>query len=190
VGTTYNYAYNKRGRLAELSIGSTVTADYTYDGLERLAIRTTENMTPAGAGNAPPLGLARCRPGSVRSAEFARVSLSLPPSARARRAATTACWPPSPSPFSRIAPRQRSSRGAVDGRRRRFPFSLSPFSFSPVRARLVGAAAGEGAPSYGVIANDGPNSAALSTFAAFARLAFAIIPHRYGRHGRTDMPNG
>jgi RHS repeat-associated protein len=47
-GTTYNYSYNKRGRLAELSIGSTVTADYSYDGLERLAIRTTQNMTPAG----------------------------------------------------------------------------------------------------------------------------------------------
>lgn len=25
-----------------------VTADYTYDGLERLAIRVTQNMTPAG----------------------------------------------------------------------------------------------------------------------------------------------
>jgi RHS repeat-associated protein len=46
--TTYNYAYNKRNRLAELTIGSTVTANYTYDGLERLAIRTTSNMTPAG----------------------------------------------------------------------------------------------------------------------------------------------
>jgi YD repeat-containing protein len=46
--TTYNYAYNNRGRLAELTIGSTVTADYTYDGPERLAIRTTSNMTPAG----------------------------------------------------------------------------------------------------------------------------------------------
>ena len=46
--TTYNYVYNKRNRLAELDIGSTVTADYTYDGLERLAIRTTQNMTPAG----------------------------------------------------------------------------------------------------------------------------------------------
>ena len=32
-GTTYNYGYNKRGRLAELDIGSTVTANYTYDGL-------------------------------------------------------------------------------------------------------------------------------------------------------------
>ena len=47
-GTTYNYSYNNRGRLSELSIGSTVTADYTYDGLERLAIRTTQNMTPVG----------------------------------------------------------------------------------------------------------------------------------------------
>jgi RHS repeat-associated protein len=47
-GTAYNYSYNNRGRLAELSIGSTVTADYTYDGLERLAIRTIQNMTPAG----------------------------------------------------------------------------------------------------------------------------------------------
>ena len=46
--TAYNYRYNKRGRLDELTIGSTVTADYTYDGLERLAIRTTANMTPAG----------------------------------------------------------------------------------------------------------------------------------------------
>jgi RHS repeat-associated protein len=46
--TAYNYAYNNRGRLAELDIGSTVTADYTYDGLERLAIRATSNMTPAG----------------------------------------------------------------------------------------------------------------------------------------------
>ena len=36
------------GRLDELAIGSTVTADYTYDGLERMAIRTTSNMTPAG----------------------------------------------------------------------------------------------------------------------------------------------
>ncbi len=48
-GTTYNYNYNNRGRLAELSIGSTVTADYVYDGLDRLAIRTTQNTTPAGS---------------------------------------------------------------------------------------------------------------------------------------------
>jgi RHS repeat-associated protein len=48
VGTTYNYRYNKRGRLDQLSVGSTVTADYIYDGLERMALRTTQNMTPAG----------------------------------------------------------------------------------------------------------------------------------------------
>lgn len=46
--TAYNYHYNNRNRLDQLSIGSTVTADYVYDGLERLAIRTTQNMTPAG----------------------------------------------------------------------------------------------------------------------------------------------
>jgi YD repeat-containing protein len=47
-GATYTYRYNKRGRLDELTVGATVTADYSYDGLERLAIRTTQNMTPAG----------------------------------------------------------------------------------------------------------------------------------------------
>jgi RHS repeat-associated protein len=46
--TVYHYHYNNRDRLDELTIGSTVTADYTYDGLERLAIRTTQNMSPAG----------------------------------------------------------------------------------------------------------------------------------------------
>jgi RHS repeat-associated protein len=46
--TAYNYHYNNRNRLDELMIGSTVTADYVYDGLERLAIRTTQNMVPAG----------------------------------------------------------------------------------------------------------------------------------------------
>jgi RHS repeat-associated protein len=47
-GTTYNYTYNNRGRLSELAIDTTVTADYTYDGRERMAIRSTQNMTPAG----------------------------------------------------------------------------------------------------------------------------------------------
>jgi RHS repeat-associated protein len=47
-GTVYHYRYNNRGRLDRLTIGSTVTADYTYDGLERMAVRTTQNMTPAG----------------------------------------------------------------------------------------------------------------------------------------------
>jgi YD repeat-containing protein len=46
--TAYNYRYNNRGRLDRLTIGSTVTADYVYDGLERLALRATQNMTPAG----------------------------------------------------------------------------------------------------------------------------------------------
>jgi RHS repeat-associated protein len=46
--TAYAYSYNNRGRLSQLTIGSTVTADYTYDALERLAIRTTQNMTPSG----------------------------------------------------------------------------------------------------------------------------------------------
>jgi RHS repeat-associated protein len=46
--TAYNYHYNNRNRLDQLTIGATVTADYVYDGLERLAIRTTQNMTPAG----------------------------------------------------------------------------------------------------------------------------------------------
>ncbi|MGI8525084.1 MAG: hypothetical protein ACR2K5_02740 [Pseudolabrys sp.] len=46
--TAYNYRTNKRGRLDRLTIGSTLTADYSYDGLERLAIRATSNMTPAG----------------------------------------------------------------------------------------------------------------------------------------------
>jgi len=46
--TVYNYRYNNRNRLDQLTIGSTVTANYTYDGLERMAIRTTQNMSPAG----------------------------------------------------------------------------------------------------------------------------------------------
>ena len=46
--TTYNYRYNNRGRLDQLTIGSTVTANYSYDGLERMSVRTTQNMTPAG----------------------------------------------------------------------------------------------------------------------------------------------
>jgi RHS repeat-associated protein len=48
IGTVYNYAYNNRGRLSGLTIGATPTASYVYDGLERLALRTTQNITPAG----------------------------------------------------------------------------------------------------------------------------------------------
>lgn len=47
-GTTYNYRYNNRGRLDQLTIGSTVTANYSYDGTERMSVRTMQNMTPAG----------------------------------------------------------------------------------------------------------------------------------------------
>jgi YD repeat-containing protein len=46
--TVYNYTYNNRARLSEISVGSTVKADYVYDGLERLASSTTQNMTPSG----------------------------------------------------------------------------------------------------------------------------------------------
>jgi RHS repeat-associated protein len=45
--TTYNYHYNNRSRLDQLTTGSTVTANYTYDGLERMAVRATQNMTPS-----------------------------------------------------------------------------------------------------------------------------------------------
>ncbi|MBR1193691.1 hypothetical protein [Bradyrhizobium sp. AUGA SZCCT0160] len=45
--TTYHYRYNKRGRLDQLTMGPTVTASHSYHGLERMAVRTTQNMTPA-----------------------------------------------------------------------------------------------------------------------------------------------
>src|SRR5262249_55559844 len=47
-GTTLNYRYNNRGRLDRITTGSTVAADYTYDGLERLAVRVTQSATPSG----------------------------------------------------------------------------------------------------------------------------------------------
>ncbi len=37
-----------RSRPDRPTVGSTVTADYTYDGLDRMAIRATANMSPAG----------------------------------------------------------------------------------------------------------------------------------------------
>ena len=46
---TYNYAYNNRGRLATLILGTMAEEySYVYDGLERLAIRTTLHMAPSG----------------------------------------------------------------------------------------------------------------------------------------------
>ncbi len=45
--TVYHYRYNNRNRLYQLTVGSTVKASYGYDGLERMSIRTTQNMIPA-----------------------------------------------------------------------------------------------------------------------------------------------
>ncbi|WP_316233816.1 RHS repeat-associated core domain-containing protein [Bradyrhizobium sp. SZCCHNPS2010] len=45
-GTIYGYGYNNRGQLEELSLNSTVTADYRYDGLERMAVRTLRTASP------------------------------------------------------------------------------------------------------------------------------------------------
>ncbi|BAM91986.1 exported hypothetical protein [Bradyrhizobium oligotrophicum S58] len=45
-GTIYAYRYNNRGRLDELSVNSAVTADYSYDGLERMAVRTVRAVSP------------------------------------------------------------------------------------------------------------------------------------------------
>jgi RHS repeat-associated protein len=45
---TYAYTMNHRNRLAAASVGGTQVGTYVYDALERLAIRTTSNVTPAG----------------------------------------------------------------------------------------------------------------------------------------------
>jgi RHS repeat-associated protein len=47
-GTVYAYRHNNRGRLDRVSVGAQVRADYVYDALERMALRTTQNMTPSG----------------------------------------------------------------------------------------------------------------------------------------------
>jgi RHS repeat-associated protein len=47
-GTAYLYDYNNRGRLDQVTVAGTVLASYGYDALERMAIRTTQNMTPSG----------------------------------------------------------------------------------------------------------------------------------------------
>ena len=44
-GTSYSYRYNNRGRLDQLTIGSTVTAGYSYDGLDRMAMRTLQTAS-------------------------------------------------------------------------------------------------------------------------------------------------
>ncbi|WP_315716585.1 MULTISPECIES: RHS repeat-associated core domain-containing protein [unclassified Bradyrhizobium] len=45
-GTIYGYRYNNRDRLDQLSLNSSVTADYGYDGLERMAVRTLRTASP------------------------------------------------------------------------------------------------------------------------------------------------
>jgi hypothetical protein len=39
------------GRIDQVSAGSQVRADYVYDALERMALRTTQNMTPSGTSH-------------------------------------------------------------------------------------------------------------------------------------------
>ena len=44
-GTTqYNYTISAAGRIARVAIGTSVRADYTYDGKSRLASRVTQNQ--------------------------------------------------------------------------------------------------------------------------------------------------
>ena len=47
-GTAWTYAYNNAGRLATATAGSSLMGSYTYDGLERLAVRVVTNTTPSG----------------------------------------------------------------------------------------------------------------------------------------------
>lgn len=47
-GTTYSYTMSDTGRVAKISVGGTVKANYSYDGRNRLSIRQTLNMTPSG----------------------------------------------------------------------------------------------------------------------------------------------
>jgi YD repeat-containing protein len=46
--TAYAYLHNQNGRLSEIDVNGTPTATYLYDALERLTVRVTMNMTPAG----------------------------------------------------------------------------------------------------------------------------------------------
>ncbi|SED99707.1 RHS repeat-associated core domain-containing protein [Rhizobiales bacterium GAS191] len=47
-GATWTYAYNNAGRLATATAGTSLKGSYSYDGLERLAIRVVSNTTPSG----------------------------------------------------------------------------------------------------------------------------------------------
>jgi hypothetical protein len=48
-GTTqYNYTISAAGRISRVALGSSVRADYVYDGRSRLASRVTQNQVGAG----------------------------------------------------------------------------------------------------------------------------------------------
>lgn len=47
-GVTWAFTHNAAGRLSQALEGATLKGTYTYDGLERLAIRAVSNTTPSG----------------------------------------------------------------------------------------------------------------------------------------------
>lgn len=47
-GTAYGYTINDAGRISQLKIGATVTANYLYDAKDCLSVRQTLAMSPAG----------------------------------------------------------------------------------------------------------------------------------------------
>ncbi|POR46473.1 DUF6531 domain-containing protein, partial [Bosea psychrotolerans] len=46
--SAWSFTHNAAGRLSQASVGGTLKGAYTYDGLERLAIRAVTNTTPSG----------------------------------------------------------------------------------------------------------------------------------------------
>ncbi len=46
--TQYNYTISSAGRIARVAVGTSVRADYVYDGKSRLASRVTQNQAGAG----------------------------------------------------------------------------------------------------------------------------------------------
>lgn len=47
-GVTWTYSHNAARRLAQTSVDGSVRGTYTYDGLERLAVRVVSNTVPSG----------------------------------------------------------------------------------------------------------------------------------------------
>jgi RHS repeat-associated protein len=47
-GTSYDYTYNNRNRLATVTVGGNLRGTYTYNGLEQVAVRVMTNQTPSG----------------------------------------------------------------------------------------------------------------------------------------------